>query len=140
LLLVGKGVLLEKCRELVTQLNLNSRVHFLGLRFDIPNLLKTADIVILSSQYEGLSLSCIEGMASGKPFIASDVPGLREIVDDKKLLFPFQNDIALGQIILELLDDKNKYDAAVNHCLQRAKQYDMTKMIENHIQLYQSLL
>ncbi len=140
LLFAGKGVLLEKCRELVTQLNLNSRVHFLGLRFDIPNLLKTADIVILSSQYEGLSLSCIEGLASGKPFVASDVPGLREIVDNKKLLFPFQNDIALGQIILEFLDDKNKYDAAVNHCLQRAKQYDMTKMIENHIQLYQSLL
>ena len=106
---------------------------------DIPNLLKTADIVILSSQYEGLSLSCMEGLASGKPFIASDVPGLSEIVDEKELLFPFQNDVALSQIILELLNDTQKYDAAVQHCLQRAKLFDSAKMIENHIKFYQSL-
>ncbi len=140
LLLAGDGVLLEKCKVLVDQLNLNSRVHFLGIRMDIPNLLKTADIVILSSQYEGLSLSCIEGLASGKPFVASDVPGLREIVDDEKLLFPFQNDVVLSEIISELLNNSDKFDAAVNHCLQRAKQFDIENMIKNHIQLYQSLL
>ena len=140
LLLAGQGVLLEKCKALVNQLNLNSRVHFLGVRMDILNLLKTTDIVILSSQYEGLSLSCIEGLASGKPFLASNVPGLREIVDEAKLLFPFQNNIALSQIILELLNDKNKYDAAVNHGLLRAQQFDISNMIENHIELYQSLL
>jgi glycosyltransferase involved in cell wall biosynthesis len=50
-------------------------------------LLKTADIVVLSSHYEGLSLASIEGMASGKPFIASDVPGLHEVVKGADLLF-----------------------------------------------------
>jgi glycosyltransferase involved in cell wall biosynthesis len=140
LLLAGEGVLLEKSVELVKQLNLNTRVHFLGVRMDIPNLLKTADIVILSSQYEGLSLSCIEGLASGKPFVASDVPGLREIVDEPKLLFPFQNDVVLAEIILELLNDKDKYEVVVNHCLQRAKQFDISIMIENHVKLYKSLL
>ena len=139
LLLAGEGVLLEKCKDLVQQFGLNSRVHFLGVRMDIPNLLKTADIVILSSQYEGLSLSCMEGLASGKPFVASDVPGLREIVDEKRLLFPFQNDVALSQIILELLNDAEKYNAAVQHCLQRAKQFDSANMIESHTELYQSL-
>lgn len=140
LLLAGEGVLLEKCKALVHQLNINSRVHFLGVRMDIPNLLKTADIVILSSQYEGLSLSCIEGLASGKPFVASNVPGLQEIVDEEKLLFPFQNDAVLSEIILKLLNDKENYDVAVQHGLQRAKQFDITNMIENHLTLYQSLL
>jgi len=140
LLLAGEGPLVEKCKALVKQLNLNARVHFLGIRMDIPNLLKTADIILLSSQYEGLSLSCIEGLASGKPFVAADVPGLREIVEEPKLLFPFQNDIVLSQIILELLNDKNNYDATVQHCLERAKQYDISNMIENHVTLYQSLL
>ena len=106
---------------------------------DIPNLLKTADIVILSSQYEGLSLSCMEGMASGKPFIASNVPGLKEIVDENGLLFPFQNDVVLSQIISELLNDKEKYDAAVQYCLQQAKQFGSANMIESHTKLYQSL-
>lgn len=140
LLLAGEGVLLEKCKELVNQLHLNSRVHFLGIRMDIPSLLKTVDIVILSSQYEGLSLSCIEGLASGKPFLASDVTGLREIVDEPRLLFPFQNDMALSQIILELLNDDYKYTIAVQHCMQKAQQFDIENMVENHINLYQSLL
>lgn len=139
LLLAGEGVLLHKCKALVSQLNLNARVHFLGVRLDIPRLLKTSDIVILSSQYEGLSLSCIEGLASGKPFIASNVPGLKEIVDEEKLLFSFQNDSILAQTISTLLNDKDSYNAAVKHCLLRAKQFDMVTMIDNHIALYQSL-
>jgi len=139
LLLAGEGVLLEKCKDLVNELNLNSRVHFLGIRMDILNLLKTADIVILSSHYEGLSLSCIEGLASGKPFIASDVIGLREIVDEPTLLFPYQNDIVLSQIIMELLSDNDKYNAAVQHGLQRAKQFDIANLINKQIKLYQSL-
>ena len=75
LVLAGEGVLKKKCQDLVETLKLKERVVFLGLRMDIPQLLKTADVVVLSSKYEGLSLSSIEGLAAGKPFVASDVPG-----------------------------------------------------------------
>ena len=80
LLLVGDGVLRSECEVLVQKLQLQDRVLFLGLRMDIPQLLKSADVVVLSSKYEGLSLSCIEGMSSGRPFVASNVPGLSNIV------------------------------------------------------------
>ena len=43
-----------------------------------PQVLKSADVVVMSSHWEGLSLSNIEGMSSGRPFVASDVDGLRE--------------------------------------------------------------
>jgi glycosyltransferase involved in cell wall biosynthesis len=140
LLLVGSGVLLEKAKELVTMLNLEKRVHFLGIRMDVPNLLKTADVIILSSQYEGLSLSSIEGMSSGKPFIASDVLGLREIVQGAGVLFPFQDEVQLANVIKEMINDKDKSDAVVKACLIRTKQYDNNFMIEHHINLYKTLL
>jgi glycosyltransferase involved in cell wall biosynthesis len=140
LLLVGQGILLEKAKQLVNTLYLNDRVHFLGIRMDIPNLLKTADIIILSSQYEGLSLSSLEGLSSGKPFIASDVPGLKEIVNQAGILFPFQDEKALAKEIDRLIKDKDYYATIVSQCLLRAKEYDIEIMLDKHIQLYYCLI
>lgn len=139
LLFAGHGNLEADCNELVQKLQLTDRVHFLGIRMDVPRLLKTADIVILSSQYEGLSLSCIEGLASGRPFVASDVPGLRDIVADKSLLFPYQFDKELAKICNALLEEENKYKVAAKAGLERAKKYDITTLIQKHTELYQSL-
>lgn len=140
LLLVGQGVLLEQNKQLVNELQLSDRVHFLGVRMDVARLLKTCDILILSSQYEGLSLSSMEALASGKPFVASNVPGLKEIVSDAGILFPFQDDGKLAEICNELITNKNKYDTIVVNCLLKSKQYDINIMIQKHINLYQSLL
>ena len=139
LLLVGEGVEKEKCQQLVHQLNLSDRVFFLGIRMDVPQLLKTADIVVLSSKYEGLSLSSIEGMASGKPFIASNVPGLREIVEGAGVLFEQENSENLAEEILKLLSDKEVYETVAKACKARASQYDIQIMVEKHIQLYKEL-
>jgi glycosyltransferase involved in cell wall biosynthesis len=139
LLLVGDGILRKKNEELTEQLNLSNRVHFLGVRMDVNKLLKTADIVVLSSHFEGLSLSSIEGLASGKPFVASDVPGLSEIVIGAGILFPDQDEKALAVAINQLIDDKEYYNAIVTQCLMRAKEYDIDIMVEKHINLYNSL-
>jgi glycosyltransferase involved in cell wall biosynthesis len=124
---------------LVTELGLSKRVHFLGIRMDVPKLLKTADIVVLSTHFEGLSLSSIEGLASGKPFVASEAPGLLEIVYNAGVLFPVGDEKALAEEINLLLTDKNHYDAVAFNCMQRAKKYDIKNMIDSHIKLYNSL-
>jgi glycosyltransferase involved in cell wall biosynthesis len=140
LLLVGDGVTRGNCEQLVIQLNLKNRVVFLGVRGDVPSLLKSADIVVLSSKYEGLSLSSIEGMASGKPFIASDVPGLNEVVKGAGLLFKLGDEKELAQHILELMGDTEYYHKIASQCMQRASNYDIHKMVDKHIALYKSLL
>ena len=137
LLLVGEGVDLDQSKKLVQDCNLNSRVHFLGVRMDVHHLLKTVDIVVLSSQYEGLSLSCVEGLASGKPFIASDVPGLREVVQDSGLLFPYQDEKKLAAICTALISDTNMTAMIVSRCLLKSAHYAIETMIENYVQLYQ---
>jgi glycosyltransferase involved in cell wall biosynthesis len=139
LILVGDGVLKKECEELTEALGLHMRVFFLGQRMDIPQLLKTADIVVLSSKYEGLSLSSIEGMASGKPFVASNVQGLAEVVAGAGVLFEQGNDKELAEKIMKLLNDKDYYDAVSEACLTRSSQYDIYKMIDQHIVLYESL-
>ncbi len=139
LLLVGDGENKTRCEELVISLSLSGRVSFLGIRQDIPALLSSADIVVLSSHYEGLSLSCIEGMASGCPFIASAVPGLKEIVSGAGLLFPEGDDKALADIIRQLLSDKNLYNKVVERCRERAKKYDIRAMACAYADLYKDV-
>jgi glycosyltransferase involved in cell wall biosynthesis len=136
---VGDGVDKGKVEKFVNKNNLTDRVLFLGIRTDVPQLLKTADIVILSSHYEGLSLSSIEGMASGKPFIASDVPGLQEVVKDAGLLFEDKNEKQLALHIKRLLEDQNYREKIAQACQERAKLYDIQKMVDQQVELYKSL-
>ena len=140
LLLVGEGDLKEKCIHLVRELGLEQRVFFLGVRMDIPQLLKTADVVVLSSKYEGLSLSSIEGMASGRPFIASDVPGLTDLVQGAGILFPLGDAQKLAEEILRLLANPDYYEEVVRRCRLRAQEYDLQKMVDEHIDLYTDML
>ncbi|SFC35621.1 Glycosyltransferase involved in cell wall bisynthesis [Algibacter lectus] len=139
LLLVGDGPLIKDSKALSKELNLNNRIQFLGIRDDVPSLLKTVDIVVLSSHYEGLSLSCIEGMASGKPFIASNTPGLGDIVKNAGLIFDDNNDVKLAQHIKTLSEDPQLYQNIVKSCQQRAKIFDINIMVDKYIKLYEQI-
>jgi len=139
LLLVGDGILKAESEALVRLLHLQKRVQFLGVRTDVLALLKTSDIIVLSSKHEGLSLSCIEGMASGKPFVASDVPGLKEMVENVGLLFPFGDEKALAHAIEKLLTNPSYYDELANKCKAKSEQYDIHEMVDDYISLYQKL-
>lgn len=136
LLLVGEGPLKEENEQLVEKYGLSSRVKFCGIREDVPSLLKTADLVILSSHYEGLSLSSIEGMASGKPFLASDVPGLKEVVKGAGVLFPEGDEQSLANEILKLSEDPEYYKKIAASGLKRSQKYDIENMVDKYINLY----
>lgn len=136
LLLVGDGVLKPNLEALVSQLELQNRVRFLGVRTDVLSLLKTADVIVLSSKYEGLSLSCIEGMASGKPFVASEVPGLMEVVKEAGVLFPLGDEKALANEIIKLMEDEFYYNKIVAQCISKSNEYDIEKMIDQYLNLY----
>lgn len=80
LVIIGDGPLKENCINLVNKLNISSKVYFLGARHDINELIVDFDIFTLFSKSEGLPISILEAMFSGKPIIASDVGGINEIV------------------------------------------------------------
>ncbi len=136
----GIGVREDVVKALAAQLGVADRVRFLGMRTDIPRVLKAADIIVMSSHWEGLSLSNIEGMASGRPFVASDVNGLREVTDGYGILFPHEDAQALTAIINQLYEDLAYYNKVADACYRRALQYDINKMAEGYEQVYVSLL
>jgi glycosyltransferase involved in cell wall biosynthesis len=139
LLLVGEGILQQQCKELAKELKVDDRVLFLGIRMDVPELVKMTDIVVLSSNYEGFSLASIEGMASGKPVIASDVDCLTAIVKDAGILFKPGDAKELSRYIDKLLTNNIYYQDVVSKCHQRAAQYDIKLMVDQHIELYTGL-
>lgn len=136
LLLVGSGPLMEEHKQLAKNLNLEDKVFFLGVRRDVPRLLKSVDYVVLSSHFEGLSLSSVEGLASGKPFIASDVPGLTEVVQGAGFLFPDRNEKKLTEILLGLQKNPKLYEETVEACITRSKTFDINNMVDNYLKLY----
>ncbi len=138
--LVGEGVMKSDCEKLVSDLKLTKRVNFLGVRTNIPELLQMSDIAVLSSHYEGFGLSAVEGMASGKPFIASDVPGLNTVVEGAGILFFPGDEEALANKIKNLLSDKEYYYETAKACRERANKYDINIMVDKYINLYKSIL
>lgn len=139
LFLVGDGVRRPELETIVRNENLTDRVHFLGLRTDVPQLLHAADYVVMSSHFEGLSLSSVEGMSVGKPFLASNVDGLREVVKGAGILFPHGNSKALADEIMSLENSQEKYSAVAKACRQRAAQFDISKMVKGYLDIYNSL-
>lgn len=136
LVLVGEGPLMADNKKLSNELGISERVHFLGFRQDIPRILKTVDIVVLSSHWEGLSLASIEGLASGKPFIASEVPGLEEIVGGNGILFEKGNYNQLQDIVILLINDSKLYHETAKCCLHKAKKYELDNTANDLLKVY----
>lgn len=131
---------LLKVKVLAEEMGVSDRVHFLYLRSDVPRILKTSDVVVMSSEYEGLSLSSIEGMAAGKPFIATDVNGLREVVKGAGELFDLYNSDELAEILLRLEEDKQYYNDMVGRCRKRASEYDIRNMVDLYMSVYSEVI
>ena len=138
--LVGDGNRRAILEQLVKDLGLHNIVRFWGVRTDVAQILHTADAIVMSSHYEGLSLSSIEGMAVGKPFIASDVDGLHEVVEGAGILFPHQDADALAMILQKLRGDSDYYDNVVSACYKRAKQYDINNTVDSYESIYKYTL
>ena len=135
--LVGDGVRRDCLERLALTAGVKDRVKFLGLRTDVPRILKTADVVVMSSHWEGLSLSNIEGMSAGKPFVASNVNGLREVTDGYGLLFPHEDAEALAKVIQKLHDEPDFYRQVAEKCYERAKQFDISEMVARYNEVYE---
>lgn len=131
---------LQKVQQLAQDLGVSDRVHFLYLRSDVPRILKSSDVVLMSSEYEGLSLSSIEGMACGHPFIATNVNGLREVVSGAGELFECGNAKELVQLLSRLQSDINFYNEVTKRCLDRAEGYDIRTVADKYQSEYNKLI
>lgn len=136
LLLVGDGLLRQQNERLAKELEVDDRVKFLGIRKDVPRLFKTSDIIIISSHWEGFGLVAVEGMAVGKPVVASDVPGLAEVVRGAGVLFEKGNDKELCKTIRNLIENQKYYSEISTKCFERSRKYNINKMVRKYYEQY----
>lgn len=134
--LIGDGERREEIEILIKLLLVTDRVKLWGIRNDISNLLAQSHIVVLSSHWEGFGLSIVEGMASMRPVIASNVDGLREVVQGAGILFTHKDYETLAQEIKSLCENSNKYKQIATACKKRADDYDINIMAEKYNQIY----
>lgn len=136
---VGDGELRKEHEEYCKKEGLLERVHFLGLRKDVNRIFKTSDVLVLSSAYEGFSLSMLEAMAVGKPFVASRVSGIADLVGQCVDLFSFGDEKDLASLITRTLQDSVYREKQVRKALAFVADYDIKRVAEKHVALYKLL-
>ena len=134
---------MEELNARCQALGLAEHVRFLGQRSDPERLLAAADIVVLPSLYEGLPLVAIEALATGRPMVATDIDGTREIViqSDTGLLVPPADSVALARAIERLLGFPElgaELGARGRNLVERT--FDVRRQVEQTVRVYDELL
>ena len=141
LLIVGDGELRDELVAQCDSFGISKQVCFLGLRQDIPDLLKTLDVFLLPSLREGLPLALLEAMASALPIVASNVGGIPEVVGDAEFALLVQPDdiqglaeamLSMARLSTEEL--RQLGEKARHHVLEH---FSSERMIASYEQLYQ---
>lgn len=142
LLLVGDGALRKQLEILAGSLGIAERVRFLGIRHDVPDILRSADIFALTSLSEAASLTLLEAMAAQLPVVVTAVGGNPEIVrhGSEGLLAPRGDAPAIADAVLSLLREPATAKALGIAGAQRVRQwYGLERTIERYYALYAGL-
>lgn len=141
--LVGEGPLIDRIKNRVLETGLSNHVFFLGVRDDIPSLLASSDIFVLSSDWEGMPLVVIEAMAAGKPVIATCVGAIPEMVTDGTtgILVPARDKQALARAILHLARNNKERQRLGETAKGRAfEEFDISRAAREYEALYLRIL
>jgi len=136
---VGEGPERTACRELAVSLGVAERVHFLGVRSDVPLLLGVADVVVMPSLWEGFGLAAVEAMATGCPVVASNVYGLAEVVGNEELLFAVDDDKALAELLSRILSSPDLRQQLGEEASIQADKYDIRNTVSVALDFYKRL-
>jgi glycosyltransferase involved in cell wall biosynthesis len=143
LLFVGRGALKPDLERRIGALGLRERVHLLGLRWDVPEILNAADVFVMSSDYEGNPLSVMEAMAAGKSMICTAVGGVPELVEDGEcgLLVPPRDVKALAYAMRCVLESPEARKSMGEASARRAaERFDLRVMTEAYENLYRTAM
>jgi L-malate glycosyltransferase len=139
--LVGDGEEMESVKAMVEDRGLNSDVRYFGLLPDVSNILKSADILVMSSVYESFCLTALEAMACGVPVLAPNIGGLPEVVvhGSTGFLYPAGDYASAAGSAMMLLDDPELYRGISANAVCRAQAFDQKKVVTLYEGLYSRL-
>ena len=140
--IIGKGRSESQLKMLVSQLNIEDNVQFLGRRIEIPKILKLVDIGLLTSISEGSSNSLLEYMAASLPIVATKVGGTPEIIDHKTgILVPPKSPENIFQAIIKLCGNPKLQTQLGNAARKRVEtKFSLYQMIDDTVKGYHSII
>jgi len=142
-IIAGEGPQRASLERRIGALGLDHRVTLLGHRDDVPALMQALDIFVLPSLSEGLPTALLEAMAAARPIVASDIPGIAEVVRHRHsaLLTPPGDAQALGDAILELRRDPQLAADLGRAARERVQaHFSLAQCVAQYVELYCTLL
>jgi len=143
-LILGEGEEKDRFISMAEQLGLGGIVHFLGFRENVEDFIAASSLLVLPSRGCDASPGAVkEAMAAGKPCVATDVGGVREIVEDGVTGFvvPPEDEGALANAILRLLEDEELAEKFGRLGAQRvAEKFSTKALVEATLKLYRKVV
>jgi N-acetyl-alpha-D-glucosaminyl L-malate synthase BshA len=143
LLLIGDGPERSNAEYLVREKNISDFVQFLGKQDAVYEKLGVCDLFLLPSDLESFGLAALEAMACEVPVIASDVGGLREVIDDGKdgFLRPAHDVVAMAGVAIELLRDPRRLREVGQAARAKARaRFCSTLVVPRYLAFYDRVL
>ncbi|MEH2259803.1 glycosyltransferase family 4 protein [Nostoc sp.] len=127
--------------QLAASLGLSERVHFVGFRRDIPEIMRSVDLFIFPSRYEACSLVLLEALSSGLPVITATATGGAELVTPEcGIVLPDSNDIdALAVAMMSLVSVDMLMQQMSQAARSVAEQHSWTAMAQTYVDLFEEL-
>jgi glycosyltransferase involved in cell wall biosynthesis len=140
LLLAGDGPDRAALEEQARALRLGERVRFLGRRDDVAELMKIADLYVMTSVREGLPGSVVEAQASGLPCVVTRCGGPEEVVADgvTGVVVPVGDAESVANVVAALLADEGRRATMSAAARANAKRFDLSRMIDEWVALYRA--
>lgn len=143
LIVIGGGELQDRLKERASALGIAPRVHFLGARRDLGDLLNAMDVFVMPSLWEGLPLSLVLAMGAGRACVATRVAGIPEVVDDGRtgLLVPPGDSAALGAALAAVFTDADRRRAMGAAAAAAVRpRFNVDRYVESIVAIYDELL
>ncbi len=142
LLIIGDGPQYDLLHRFRSNLQIEDRVHFLGHRPDVAEILPHCECLWLGSEYEGQSNAVMEAMSLGLPVVATDIAGNRDLVvpGETGYLVPVGDRAAFARMTLPLLDDPalaEQLGTAARHRI--GSRFSVEQMVSAYAKLYAEL-
>ncbi|HET6883541.1 MAG TPA: glycosyltransferase family 4 protein [Pirellulales bacterium] len=141
--IVGDGPQRAELNDLIGHLGLWGFVYLTGPFDDVEEFLRAADLFVLPSLEEGMSLALLEAMAMGLPVIASAIPANEVVVEHgvNGHLVPTRNSERLAAVVSELFEDRGQAERLATAAQERVSQrYSLGDMLDGHLELFQHLV
>jgi glycosyltransferase involved in cell wall biosynthesis len=140
-LIAGDGSLRAECESLIDELNLRGTFFLLGYRDDISKIMPILTLTVLSSLWEGLPVVFQEAMSAGKPTVANDVDGARDVIIDGEtgyLVAPHRPE-EMAERILHLLKNDDVCKQMGLTAQKYSERFSGEQMVKNITSLYREL-